>query len=309
MRHSKLLQLSLSLTLLSLLIAGCGTQSRDTQSVIEPTTASLPPSPQPEETEIEGTPVLSLDEIIGSWESNTGSGGIQVMLIQPDGEMNLADTSLKLVQGYTETYQIWVEDNQVYFDLPWTCSEGVGSYQANISEDGVLDFIVIDDPCSYRVKRLDGSTPEEFHEYEILFHRIEDMLMTSVPLDCNEVTGNCVELTFDGGSCMYQGPENMQGDRITVIYFNRSDVTNVSNFVRLQEDKTKADLDEYYGAEETTSEHHPTWTAEVAGYYARIEPGETYVWEGEIEPGVHFLVCGEAMPLLVYKGGVFTVEK
>ena len=175
MKHGDLFRLSIYCSLLILLLTGCATQSQETQVEISPTIASLPPSPSPQPTEtiIEGTLVTSLDQIVGIWLGETKPGATLVMLIQPEGIMKLASSIEYLIDGKSDTYLVWVEDNQVFFDFPLFCSEGIGIYEAIISPGGELDFTMIDDPCTYRISRIDKSMPEEVQQYDVRYRLLK----------------------------------------------------------------------------------------------------------------------------------------
>jgi hypothetical protein len=125
-------------------------------------------------------------------------------------------------------------------------------------------------------------------------------------MSCEEVEGICLELTFDGQSCNLKAPETIENGSVTLIFFNESDVTGVTNMIRLLEDKTLQDVIEYNG-EEPTTKHHPSWSVEVPGVYNKVESGGRHVWHGNLEPGIHAVVCVRTVPLGVWLGGGFTV--
>ncbi|MCZ6505000.1 MAG: hypothetical protein O6834_03340 [Actinobacteria bacterium] len=49
------------------------------------------------------------------------------------------------------------------------------------------------------------------------------------------------------------------------------------------------------------------WTREL-GTWRAVPAGESQHWEGNLEPGIHFMVCAHTAPLLVWFGTGLTVE-
>ena len=46
---------------------------------------------------------------------------------------------------------------------------------------------------------------------------------TPEPTSCEEVEGICLELTFDGESCIYEGPTDLNPGPVTIIFHNEGD--------------------------------------------------------------------------------------
>jgi hypothetical protein len=123
---------------------------------------------------------------------------------------------------------------------------------------------------------------------------------------CKEVGGNCLELTFDGESCTYEGPTEIAAGPVELFFNNNSEGTAAVNFLMLLEGKTIEDVIEYNG-EEPTTKHAPSWSREL-GTWRPISAGESHHWEGELEPANYFMVCARLAPLGVWLGTGLTVE-
>jgi hypothetical protein len=128
------------------------------------------------------------------------------------------------------------------------------------------------------------------------------------PNSCDKVKGICLELTFDGQSCLYEGPKNMKTEPVTIIFLNESDVVAAANLLRIRGDKTLQDLIDYIG-EEPSTQHHPFWSREVSGVWEYVDPGDSHTWKGVLESGGYALVCARITPLGVWLGDGFTVEE
>ena len=117
-------------------------------------------------------------------------------------------------------------------------------------------------------------------------------------------SGNKMHLTFDGGSCVYEGATELAAGPTTLTFINASEEFAFFEIGSIPGDETAQDLIDNIG-EEPSSKYHPDWTEEVA--YKFIRSGETFVWEGELEPAIHNVVCGMSRPNRVWLGSVFTV--
>ena len=115
------------------------------------------------------------------------------------------------------------------------------------------------------------------------------------PASCEEIDGICLQLTFDGEGCSYLGPTDIKTGSVTLIFLNESDVRAATNMIRLLEDKTLEDVIEYNG-EEPSTKHAPRWSVDVRGVYWGINPAESHIWEGVLEPGIHAMVCARLQP-------------
>ena len=131
---------------------------------------------------------------------------------------------------------------------------------------------------------------------------------TPEPTSCDEVEGICLELTYDGEHCTYKGPTEFKSGTVTLLYINESDVEAYVNMVRHLEDKTVQDMIDYLG-EEPSHKHYPLWSVEIQGVWYGVYIGMSHTWVGDLEPGIHTMVCVTGGPIYnVWFGGGFTVE-
>lgn len=135
---------------------------------------------------------------------------------------------------------------------------------------------------------------------------IVPLTATPKPTSCEEVEGICLDLTFDGENCTYEGPTELTSGPVTLFFNNKSEGAAAVNFLMLLEGKTVEDVIEYTG-EEPTTKHHPSWSREL-GTWMPIVAGKSQHWEGELEPGDYFMVCARLSPLGVWLGTGLTVE-
>lgn len=116
-----------------------------------------------------------------------------------------------------------------------------------------------------------------------------------------------LQLTFDGESCTYEGPTELKPGPVTLLFRNESEGWAAVNLVRHTGDETIQDAIDYIG-EEPSTVHHASWTKEL-GTWTQVRRGESYTWEGVLEPGIHHMVCASLTPSYgVWFGGGFTVE-
>lgn len=126
------------------------------------------------------------------------------------------------------------------------------------------------------------------------------------PTSCEEVEGICMELSFDGESCTYEGPNDFKQGWVTLLFINESGGRAAVNLVRHTGDETIQDMIDLIGEEPSTA-HHPGWSVEV-GTWKPIASGKSCTWKGVLEPGVHTMVCARISPLGVWHGTGLTVE-
>ena len=98
---------------------------------------------------------------------------------------------------------------------------------------------------------------------------------TPEPTSCEEVEGICLELTFDGESCTYEGPTDLKPGLVTLIFLNESDGWATTNLTRLMGDKTLEDLI-YHLGEEPSTQHQPLWSESSPGVWKEIRAGESH---------------------------------
>jgi len=114
-------------------------------------------------------------------------------------------------------------------------------------------------------------------------------------------------LTFDGDSCTYKGPTLLKAGHVTLVFFNESEETAAAGLGRHTGDETIQDVIDYIGEEPDTKDS-PTWSREL-GAYQGVPAGESFRWEGDLEPGIHHIVCINMVPHLVWFGTGLTVEE
>jgi hypothetical protein len=131
---------------------------------------------------------------------------------------------------------------------------------------------------------------------------------TPAPASCDEIDGTCLELTFNGESCIYEGPTEIKGGHVTLIFLNESEGGAAANMVRHTGDQTIQDMKDTFVDEPITG-HSPSWAVDIQGVWRGIPAGERYVWEGDLQLGIHTLICARMTPPGVWFGGGFTVEE
>jgi hypothetical protein len=129
---------------------------------------------------------------------------------------------------------------------------------------------------------------------------------TPEPTSCEEAEGICLEVTFDGDSCIYEGPSRLHAGPVTLFFHNESGSSAAVNLVRHIGDETIQDVIDYIG-EEPSTKHHPSWTEEL-GTASITDRSETHTWEGVLEAGIHHMVCYTVRPFGGWFGAGFTVE-
>jgi len=121
-----------------------------------------------------------------------------------------------------------------------------------------------------------------------------------------KVEGICLELTFDGESCAYEGPTHLKTGPVTLLFHNKSGGNAAVNLVVHTGNQTIQDAIDYIG-EEPTTKHYPSWTREL-GTWRSVPPGESHTWEGVLEPGIYHMVCARLKPLGGWFGTGLVVE-
>ena len=119
-------------------------------------------------------------------------------------------------------------------------------------------------------------------------------------------SGDTLSLTFDGERCTYEGPTEMVAGSVDLVFVNESDGTATVELAELLKDKTAADLIERIQPEPSTK-HAPWWTRSLGTWHA-VDPGESHLWEGDLEAGDYSMVCVRIEPLGVWFGTGLSVE-
>lgn len=131
---------------------------------------------------------------------------------------------------------------------------------------------------------------------------------TPNPTSCEEVAGICLELSFDGETCTYKGPMDTKPGSVMLLFLNESEGGALAGLVRHKGDKTIQDMKDRF-VEEPITEHGTPWAISINWPWRGVPPGESYVWEGELEQGIHTLVCARITPSGFWFGAGFTVEE
>jgi hypothetical protein len=129
---------------------------------------------------------------------------------------------------------------------------------------------------------------------------------TPTPASCEEAEGVCLQLTFDGESCTYAGPTDVQRGGATLIFINASTDAAAVNLLRHMPGYTHQDMLDIFGEDGTSTWHAPAWTVDY-GTWKQIQPGKMQVWRRVLYPGIHTLVCARDNPFLVWYGAGLTV--
>jgi hypothetical protein len=79
------------------------------------------------------------------------------------------------------------------------------------------------------------------------------------------------------------------------------------NLMRHTGDRTIQDMIDYLGPE-PSSAHAPSWVRSLGTWDWAVFPGETVVWEGDLEPGTHTVICAIVSPFGVWFGTGLIVE-
>jgi hypothetical protein len=121
------------------------------------------------------------------------------------------------------------------------------------------------------------------------------------------VTADTLLLTFDGGSCTYEGLTELTPGPVELVFLNQSEEPAAVNMVSIDEGYTIQDVIADFDTEPATG-HHPSWTREL-GTWQSTAPGESHRWEGDLEAGLYAMACARLMPLGVWFGTGLTVEQ
>lgn len=123
-----------------------------------------------------------------------------------------------------------------------------------------------------------------------------------------------LNLRFDGENCTYDGPNELKAGPVTLDFHNEIEATDIevwasANLLRHVGNETIQDMIDYIGPEPTTK-HHPSWSQEILGVWHSTPTGESFHWEGELEPGVHTMVCARLnlIPGAWFGSGLNVVE-
>jgi len=129
---------------------------------------------------------------------------------------------------------------------------------------------------------------------------------TSLPT-CDDIEGTCLELTFDGENCTYEGPTELNTGTVKILFRNKSESTASAILAFYREGKTVQDMIDYNGPEPTTKDA-PSWAKILAGF-ERIYAGESETLERNLKDiGTYTLLCWRKYPHAVWLGTGLNVE-
>jgi len=131
---------------------------------------------------------------------------------------------------------------------------------------------------------------------------------TPEPGSCDEMEGECVELSYDGQSCTYEGPTLLKVQTITFLFHNDSNEDVVFGIFGHTHNKTIQDMIDFLGEEPSPIENKPAWTERITPW-APIWPGRSYTWKGVLEPGIYSILCIRLTPYGTWFGTGLTVEE
>lgn len=123
---------------------------------------------------------------------------------------------------------------------------------------------------------------------------------THGPTPCDDIDGACMFLRFDGETCAYVGPKELQPGPTTIVYHNDGPSSSLGSLVLLTDGRTMEDVIAFQGWG-PYSGRGPRWQEPVAGWNTRA--GESFTWEGVIEEGEYYLACIRIVPDGVWVGG------
>ena len=114
-------------------------------------------------------------------------------------------------------------------------------------------------------------------------------------------------LTFDGESCVHDGPTDFKAGQVEFTFINDGDTVGYVGLVRITGDQTEQDLIDHLGPEPSTAEP-PFWVQDVVRQ--PVSPGGTYEWAGNFQAGAYDSACIRFEPSVgVWHGAWLTVEE
>ncbi len=102
-------------------------------------------------------------------------------------------------------------------------------------------------------------------------------------------------LTWDGESCTYEGPTELNAGSVTLDFINESEQFFNVNLVILDEGMTVQDVIDDVGRN-LRWDNHPSWSHEMGTWDPAVWPGETVRWEGDLGAGIYAMVCAARLP-------------
>jgi hypothetical protein len=97
-----------------------------------------------------------------------------------------------------------------------------------------------------------------------------------------------LRLTFDGESCLYEGPTVLAAGPVELVFVNESERYAQGDISRLTGNESLQDMIDYMG--DPPSPFEPPWADHVNPYHP-VNAGKTDTWEGNLEAGIHITMC------------------
>ena len=106
------------------------------------------------------------------------------------------------------------------------------------------------------------------------------------PASCDEVEGSCLELTFDGENCIYDGPAQQKTGTATVFFINQSDELAYMYLMKHTGDEPLQDSSDYWS--EGSTYGVPSWVEYI--FTEDASAGKSDFWEGNLGSGINILM-------------------
>ena len=134
---------------------------------------------------------------------------------------------------------------------------------------------------------------------------------TSSEPPATEATTDAVDpvplrLTFNGESCIYDGPTELTPGPVELVFLNESEGNAAVEMVSIGEGYSIQDVIDGFGTEPAIG-HAPSWTHELGTWKMKL-PGESHRWEGDLEAGLYAMTCVLQSPWGGWFGTGLTVE-
>jgi hypothetical protein len=116
--------------------------------------------------------VTEIDQIEGTWIAPAYPGNF-VLTVFPDGKLSVATSLVDLERGSTDSWNLTIEDGQIYATDYALCLGELGSYIGEIDNEGNLRFISLIDSCDARIRKMDRSLPGRLNPYFLVYRPVE----------------------------------------------------------------------------------------------------------------------------------------
>jgi hypothetical protein len=113
-------------------------------------------------------------------------------------------------------------------------------------------------------------------------------------------------LTFDGSSCVFDGPSEVAAGEVAVELTNTSGGYANVIVVRLDEGKTGQDLGDLIGPGEAQGSP-PSWAHDMGGQPPAAS-GETMRWEANLAAGEYAALCNQSRGATYFGTGLTVVD-